>query len=95
VAGRTTPVGGPLIGWIIAMSDPRAGLAVGGVSCLVAALGGYLLAKRLRPVAAASELDLLGATTGVATANGTATGSAEPLVDNDEEIAVAAEEPVA
>jgi MFS family permease len=44
----TTPIGGPLIGVIIAISDPRTGLAVGGLSCLVAALGGYLLARRYR-----------------------------------------------
>ena len=44
----TTPVGGPLIGWIIAVSDPRAGLAVGGASCLVAAGGGIVLARRYR-----------------------------------------------
>jgi MFS family permease len=44
----TTPVGGPLIGWIIALSDPRTGLAVGGVSCFAAALGGFALARRAR-----------------------------------------------
>jgi MFS family permease len=44
----TTPIGGPLIGWIIAVSDPRTGLTVGGASCLVAALGGLLLARRSR-----------------------------------------------
>jgi MFS family permease len=44
----TTPIGGPLIGWIIALSDPRAGLAVGGASCLVAAGGGIMLARRFR-----------------------------------------------
>jgi MFS family permease len=44
----TTPIGGPLIGWIIAVSDPRAGLAVGGASCLVAAAGGSMLARRYR-----------------------------------------------
>jgi MFS family permease len=35
----TTPIGGPLVGWIIAVSDPRTGLAVGGLACLVAAAG--------------------------------------------------------
>jgi MFS family permease len=50
----TTPVGGPLIGWIIAKSDPRAGLAVGGVSCLVAAAGGVLLARRSRSLRSAT-----------------------------------------
>jgi MFS family permease len=42
----TTPIGGPLIGWIIAIANPRIGLAVGGASCLVAAAGGYWLSQR-------------------------------------------------
>ncbi len=42
----TTPIGGPLVGWVIAMSDPRIGLALGGVSCLLAALGALALARR-------------------------------------------------
>jgi MFS family permease len=45
----TTPVGGPAIGWIIALTDPRIGLAIGGASCFVAALGGVALARRSRP----------------------------------------------
>jgi MFS family permease len=44
----TTPVGGPAIGWIIAVTDPRIGLAVGGVSCFAAAIGGVALARRYR-----------------------------------------------
>ena len=44
----TTPVGAPLIGAIIAIANPRIGLAVGGVSCFVAALGGIALARRAR-----------------------------------------------
>ena len=51
----TTPIGGPLIGWIIARSNARIGLAVGGVSCLVAALGGILLARRFRARAQAAR----------------------------------------
>ncbi|ACU75197.1 major facilitator superfamily MFS_1 [Catenulispora acidiphila DSM 44928] len=43
----TTPIGGPLVGWVIAVSDPRSGLAVGGVSCLVAGAGGLMLARRV------------------------------------------------
>ena len=41
----TTPIGGPLVGWIIAASDPRTGLAVGGVACLVAAVAGILYTR--------------------------------------------------
>ncbi len=44
----TTPIGGPLIGWIIAQTSPRLGLAVGGLSCLAAAAAGMLLARRSR-----------------------------------------------
>jgi len=44
----TTPIGGPLVGWIIAVSDPRTGLAVGGVACLVAALGAMLYSRPRR-----------------------------------------------
>lgn len=45
----TTPIGGPLVGWVIEASDPRSGLALGGVSCLVAAAGGVVLARRVWP----------------------------------------------
>ena len=51
----TTPIGGPLIGWVIALSDPRIGLAVGAVACLVAALGAYLYAGRGRPPASGTD----------------------------------------
>ena len=44
----TTPAGGPAIGWIIALTDPRIGLAVGGASCFAAAIGGVVLARRYR-----------------------------------------------
>jgi MFS family permease len=44
----TTPIGGPVIGWIIDQTDPRVGLAVGGISCLVAAAGGYWRGQRYR-----------------------------------------------
>ena len=33
----STPIGGPTIGWISETWGPRAGVAVGGASCLVAA----------------------------------------------------------
>ncbi|WP_194895837.1 MFS transporter [Catenulispora pinisilvae] len=53
----TTPIGGPLVGWVIAMSDPRSGLAVGGVSCLVAAAGGFMLARRVSARGAPAQAD--------------------------------------
>jgi len=44
----TTPAGGPAIGAIITLTDPRIGLAVGGASCFAAAIGGVALARRYR-----------------------------------------------
>ncbi|MHB8244102.1 MAG: MFS transporter [Acidimicrobiales bacterium] len=43
----STPVGGPLIGWIVALSSARVGLAVGGIACLVAAAVGLVALSKL------------------------------------------------
>ena len=43
----TTPVGGPLIGWVIAMAAPRVGLGVGAVACVVAAGMGLIAMAKL------------------------------------------------
>ncbi len=37
----STPIGGPLVGWISDVAGPRAGVAVGGIACLVAAVYGF------------------------------------------------------
>ena len=60
----TTPVGGPLVGWVADVAGPRVAIALGGVACLVAVAYG---ARRLgvswrsdgpaRPVHAAPALD--------------------------------------
>jgi MFS family permease len=54
----STPIGGPLVGWIIAAAGARVGLGVGGVTCLVvAALGVAALRHwpaRSAPAAAAA-----------------------------------------
>ncbi len=42
----TTPLGGPLLGWIMAESNGRVGLAVGAGACLVAAAIGVAAAGR-------------------------------------------------
>jgi MFS family permease len=42
----STPIGGPVIGVVIAAAGARAGLAVGGATCLVAALMGLRLCRR-------------------------------------------------
>lgn len=36
----STPVGGPLVGWVSDVAGPRAGVALGGVACLAAAAYG-------------------------------------------------------
>jgi MFS family permease len=52
----TTPVGGPLIGWVIEASEARVGMAVGALSCFVAAAGGALLSRhRLVPAPASGS----------------------------------------
>jgi MFS family permease len=44
----STPIGGPLIGWITSLSGARVGLGVGAASCFVAGLIGLLALRRLR-----------------------------------------------
>jgi MFS family permease len=43
----STPVGGPVIGWVVQVAGARSGLAVGAVSCLVAAAIGFLAMRKL------------------------------------------------
>lgn len=42
----STPVGGPILGWICERYGARAGLVVGGVACLAAALFGVTVGRR-------------------------------------------------
>jgi MFS family permease len=42
----TTPIGGPLIGWVMAQAGARAGLGVGAITCLLVALMGLLALRR-------------------------------------------------
>ena len=49
----TTPIGGPLIGWVIAMAGARAGLGAGAASCVLAAALGLVAVRRLRSAGAA------------------------------------------
>ena len=44
----TTPIGGPLIGWITSSLGPRVGLLTGAISCLVAAGLGFTVIRRRR-----------------------------------------------
>jgi MFS family permease len=43
----STPIGGPLIGWVVTIAGARVGIAVGGLSCLVAAAIGLVAVERL------------------------------------------------
>lgn len=45
----STPIGGPLIGWITSAFGARVGLGVGAASCFVASLLGYAVIRRLAP----------------------------------------------
>jgi MFS family permease len=45
----STPIGGPIIGWVMANAGARAGMGVGGVSCLVVAILGLLALRRPSP----------------------------------------------
>jgi predicted MFS family arabinose efflux permease len=53
----STPIGGPVIGWISETWSPRAALAVGGAATLIAALliGAYLLGRARAGAGAATE----------------------------------------
>lgn len=52
----TTPIGGPIVGWIGEYVDPRAAVAVGGIAGLAAAAYGWLDAERLRAAQPAEGL---------------------------------------
>jgi hypothetical protein len=47
----STPIGGPVIGWVIGFAGARAGLHVGAVTCALVALIGFAMLRRERPVA--------------------------------------------
>jgi MFS family permease len=52
----STPIGGPLVGWVMAAAGARAGLGVGGVTCLLVAVLGLVALRRLAPRSVAGEL---------------------------------------
>ena len=43
----STPIGGPIVGWVMAAAGARAGLGLGGASCLLVAVLGLLALRRL------------------------------------------------
>ncbi|HEX4483878.1 MAG TPA: MFS transporter [Solirubrobacteraceae bacterium] len=54
----STPIGAPIIGWVMAAAGARAGLGVGGITCLLVALLGLLALRRLHPGELRSKLAL-------------------------------------
>ncbi len=52
----STPIGGPIIGWVMAEFGARAGLGVGGVTCLLVALLGLMALRRLLPSSGRASL---------------------------------------
>lgn len=45
----STPIGGPIVGWVMAEAGARAGLGVGAVTCLLVALLGLLAMRGVSP----------------------------------------------
>jgi MFS family permease len=43
----STPIGGPIVGWLMAMAGARAGLGIGAVTCFVVALAGLAALRGL------------------------------------------------
>jgi MFS family permease len=52
----STPIGGPIVGWVMAQEGARAGLGLGAVSCLVVAIVGLLALRRLTAGALQAKL---------------------------------------
>ncbi len=69
----STPIGAPLIGWVIALGGARAGLGAGAGACAVAAILGVFALRRVRPRrigAAARAAGELGEVAGVGEVGG-------------------------
>ena len=45
----STPIGGPIVGFVMAQLGARAGLGLGAITCMVAAAMGLVVLRRLRP----------------------------------------------
>jgi MFS family permease len=45
----STPIGGPIVGLVMAQAGARAGLGLGAITCLLAALMGLMMARKLTP----------------------------------------------
>ncbi len=58
----STPIGGPLVGWVMTQAGPRAGLYVAGLTCFVAALMGLTAMRRITRRAPGAQPPLAGLT---------------------------------
>ncbi|HXP99942.1 MAG TPA: MFS transporter, partial [Solirubrobacteraceae bacterium] len=47
----STPIGGPLVGWVMAWAGARAGLGVGAITCLLVGLVGLMALRGMAPSA--------------------------------------------
>jgi hypothetical protein len=54
----STPIGAPIVGWVMAAAGARAGLGLGGVTCLLVALLGFFALRRLHSGSLRSTLAL-------------------------------------
>jgi predicted MFS family arabinose efflux permease len=45
----STPIGGPIVGWVMAWAGARAGLGLGALTCLLVALAGLAALNRMTP----------------------------------------------
>jgi hypothetical protein len=45
------PIGGPLVGWVMAWAGARAGLGVGAITCLLVGLIGMMALRGIAPFA--------------------------------------------
>ena len=52
----STPIGGPVVGWLMAAAGARAGLGLGALTCLVVALIGLAALRRVGPRPRLAEL---------------------------------------
>ena len=52
----STPIGGPIVGWVMAQAGARAGLGLGAITCLLVAALGLLALRRGRPAQLNREL---------------------------------------
>ncbi len=63
----STPIGGPIVGWLMAVAGARAGLGVSAITIFVVALGGLIALRRIprqrRARPARPELSIAGPTT--------------------------------